>query len=110
VKNIKSIYIGATGTTIRNAQDHAKWAVTVSSKKPTEDTGNWICLGDINRQPHQLERGGGTMCIKDQKLWQSFYNLVQRVEECSRTDYTFVTTHLFKRLWTLIGVVQFFYA
>ncbi|CAH8579910.1 unnamed protein product [Schistosoma haematobium] len=110
VKNIKSIYIGATGTTIQNAQDHAKWAVTVSSKKPTEDIGNWICLGDINRQPHQFERGGGTMCIKDQKLWQSFYDLVQRVEECSRTDYTFVTTHLFKRLWTLIEIVQFFYA
>lgn len=50
MKNIKSIFIGATGTTIQNAQDHAKWAVTVSSKKPTEDIGNWICLGDINRQ------------------------------------------------------------
>lgn len=50
MKNIKSIYIGATATTILNAQDHAKWAVTVSSQNLTEDTDNWICLGDINRQ------------------------------------------------------------
>ncbi|CAH8584538.1 unnamed protein product [Schistosoma rodhaini] len=108
VKNIESIYIRATGTTIRNAQDHAKWAVTVPSKKPTEDTNNWICLGDINRQPHQFERGGGTMCIQDQKLWQSFYDSVQRVEECSRTVYTIIAKRLFTRLLTLIEIVQFF--
>ncbi|CAH8510849.1 unnamed protein product [Schistosoma turkestanicum] len=122
VKNIESIYIETTETTILNAQDHAKWAVTVSSSSSsssnqrTEHTNNnnnnnnnhWICLGDINRQPHQFKRGGGTMCIQDQKLWQSFYDSIQRVEECSKTTYTTYITHLFTRLYSIIDIVQIF--
>ncbi|TNN21051.1 Deoxyribonuclease-2-beta isoform 1 [Schistosoma japonicum] len=50
VKNIKSIYIEVSKTTITNPHDHAKWAVTVSSNDLVEDTNNWVCLGDINRQ------------------------------------------------------------
>ncbi|TNN21054.1 Deoxyribonuclease-2-beta isoform 4 [Schistosoma japonicum] len=105
VKNIKSIYIEVSKTTITNPHDHAKWAVTVSSNDLVEDTNNWVCLGDINRQPHQFYRGGGTMCIMNQQLWQSFYTTIQSVEECGKI--ISIVTYLFKQLSFVIEIVQY---
>ncbi|CAH8858602.1 unnamed protein product [Trichobilharzia szidati] len=111
VTNIKSIYIDASQTEITNSHDHAKWAVTVPSrkKKTTEekadgidDSANWICLGDINRQPHQKERGGGTMCIHDKQLWQSFYKLIRSIEACPRSYFH----RLLTPFWSLIEIIQ----
>ncbi|KAH8869841.1 Cell death-related nuclease 6 [Schistosoma japonicum] len=105
VKNIKSIYIEVSKTTITNPHDHAKWAVTVSSNDLVEDTNNWVCLGDINRQPHQFYRGGGTMCIMNQQLWQSFYTTIQSVEECGKI--IAIVKYLFKQLSFVIEIVQY---
>ncbi|CAH8569242.1 unnamed protein product [Heterobilharzia americana] len=104
VTNIKSIYIDVSQTTITNSHDHSKWAVTMPPKKTSEDGDNWICLGDINRQPHQLERGGGTMCIQDKHLWESFYNLIQSVEQCPRQ----FLHHKLIQFWSIIEIVHFY--
>ncbi|CAH8543547.1 unnamed protein product [Heterobilharzia americana] len=104
VTNIKSIYIDVSQTTITNSHDHSKWAVTMPPKKASEDGDNWICLGDINRQPHQLERGGGTMCIQDKHLWESFYNLIQSVEQCPRQ----FLHHKLIQFWSIIEIVHFY--
>ncbi|KAK4470536.1 hypothetical protein MN116_005626 [Schistosoma mekongi] len=110
VKNIKSIYIEVSGTTITNPYDHAKWAVTVPSKNLVEDTNNWICLGDINRQLHQFKRGGGTMCIMNQQLWQSFYKIIQSIEECNKliTIVTYLCKQLNDFMKIIIQYVNFF--
>ena len=44
-------------------KDHAKWGVS--------ETGDWICVADINRQTSQEKRGGGTICFRSPKLWKA---------------------------------------
>jgi len=43
-------------------KDHAKWAIST--------TGNWVCVGDINRMISQRQRGGCTIAFQDEALWQ----------------------------------------
>ncbi len=43
-------------------KDHSKWAVS--------ETGNWVCVADINRQKSQEKRGGGAICFQNEQLWK----------------------------------------
>ena len=42
-------------------RDHAKWAFS--------ETGNWVCVGDINRKTTQRLRGGCTIAFQEPTLW-----------------------------------------
>jgi hypothetical protein len=92
-------------------QDHSKWAVThvpgglegcgmaapqnlTTARRllyTTEDdcskaaTVQVLCMGDINRAGHQLQRGGGAVCFMDNaKLWEQFVNIVAEVGACGK--------------------------
>jgi deoxyribonuclease II len=62
--DIKYINLGPLGIHMAwpETHDHAKWGITTHS--------NWVCVGDINRMISQRKRGGGTIAIQNQSLWQ----------------------------------------
>uniref|UniRef100_A0A915Q332 Deoxyribonuclease II n=1 Tax=Setaria digitata TaxID=48799 RepID=A0A915Q332_9BILA len=49
-----------------NQLDHSKFAVAMIDADKISTP--WICIGDINRQEHQLLRAGGTMCFADSEV------------------------------------------
>lgn len=55
-------------------KDHAKWGVS--------ETDDWVCVADINRQTSQEKRGGGTICFRNEKLWDS----LRRIESLKDTE------------------------
>ncbi|MEJ1276901.1 deoxyribonuclease-2-beta [Cricetulus griseus] len=57
--------------------DHSKWCVSIKGSK-----NQWTCIGDLNRDPHQVFRGGGFICTKNRYIYQSFYRLVDFYEPC----------------------------
>ncbi|KAH8869842.1 Cell death-related nuclease 6 [Schistosoma japonicum] len=79
--------------------------------KKSLDTETWQHDGSLpsacHRQysPHQFYRGGGTMCIMNQQLWQSFYTTIQSVEECGKI--IAIVKYLFKQLSFVIEIVQY---
>ncbi|XP_014283137.1 plancitoxin-1 [Halyomorpha halys] len=56
--------------------DHAKLAIAASKANP------WVCIGDINRAKSQEHRGGGTVCLNNEKLWNSYFKLINSTEKC----------------------------
>merc|ERR1711962_559501 len=62
--------------TFKTYDDHSKYAISTDSKNP------YVCVGDINRQYSQFKRGGGTMCIKDARLWKTFKKMVLKAASC----------------------------
>lgn len=77
VYDIKSVKL--SDKTYSSSKDHSKWGVSMSNKVPI------VCIGDVNRQESQFKRGGGAVCIKDEKLWKTFRTSVDSLEECSIT-------------------------
>ena len=94
------------------SQDHSKWAVTFLGPPPPHDVASSVdatsrkllggaaaarrggggggdgypksvCIGDINRAGHQLQRGGGTVCfVANDALWESFSGIVETWDKC----------------------------
>ena len=75
VYNINNIQIPGTSITFPTSKDHSKWAVS-------KNGGNWLCIGDINRQKPQFHRGGGQVCFQNEQAWNSFKTLVKDFEAC----------------------------
>ncbi|XP_046559146.1 plancitoxin-1-like [Haliotis rubra] len=73
VYNVQAISLPG-GIHFKETKDHSKWAVSM--------TGTWVCIGDINRQLHQLKRGGGTVCLQNKTVWSQFDNSIQAFEKC----------------------------
>uniref|UniRef100_A0A336LWG3 CSON003579 protein n=1 Tax=Culicoides sonorensis TaxID=179676 RepID=A0A336LWG3_CULSO len=65
------------------ASNYSKWAVSTEHSKQ----GDWICVGDINRQEHQKKRGGGTVCQNHKRIATFYQNSVQDVQPCSKKYY-----------------------
>ncbi|KAK6741594.1 hypothetical protein RB195_009453 [Necator americanus] len=65
------------GKSFANSQDHSKWGASMNSEVPA------VCIGDVNRQVSQFKRGGGAVCIEDEKLWMTFYHSVAGYEDCA---------------------------
>jgi len=62
----------------KETQDHSKWAVSLD--------GEVFCIGDINRQTGQRNRGGGATCIEDSGLAKQMLSLISKKEACSKSD------------------------
>lgn len=54
--------------------DHSKWAIALNK--------NIVCIGDINRMTTQYSRGGGTACLSNTILFQSFQTAVTGTDSC----------------------------
>jgi hypothetical protein len=93
-------------------QDHSKWAIThvpggldscgvrsdeeaTTSKRRRLESEEGrdcaagsvevVCIGDINRAGHQLQRGGGTVCFTNNPaLWHQFLDIVAEVGDCGQ--------------------------
>ncbi|CAH8535783.1 unnamed protein product [Dicrocoelium dendriticum] len=84
VFNVQSVNFSLLDVHFLSSQDHAKWAVTLRTHSaPVNDM--WVCLGDLNRQFSQFNRGGGTMCLQSSRIWEAFYSLIYSVEPCKVT-------------------------
>ncbi|KAA0191202.1 hypothetical protein FBUS_09942, partial [Fasciolopsis buskii] len=68
----------------KSFQDHSKWACTILVDSDSSNRDMWICLGDINRMFSQFHRGGGTMCIQNNRIWAAFAHLIVQVEQCGQ--------------------------
>jgi deoxyribonuclease-2 len=68
--NILTVKFGTL--TWKRTQDHSKWAVV----------GQTVCIGDINRQSGQLNRGGGTFCRTDSKFFAEVNAVLGDIEQC----------------------------
>jgi deoxyribonuclease-2 len=53
-------------------KDHSKWAVG----------GDWVCIGDINRQKGQMGRGGTTFCNKNKTWAKAMKPIIVEYEGC----------------------------
>ncbi|KNC34101.1 hypothetical protein FF38_06465 [Lucilia cuprina] len=89
VYNIQAIEFNNLNIQFNTTQDHSKWAVSQSVglkfwRWRLPSTSNWICVGDINRQQHQLLRGGGVLCQQQKKVAKLYRKLVERYESCSK--------------------------
>ncbi|XP_007489195.1 deoxyribonuclease-2-alpha [Monodelphis domestica] len=58
--------------------DHAKWCVALNS--------SWTCIGDLNRNQAEEQRGGGTLCSQMPALWKAFRPLVKEYRPCPSTE------------------------
>lgn len=67
--------------------DHSKWAVSqetgIKLHRWRIGGGDWICVGDINRQQSQHKRGGGTVCHKSSRVADLYRKLVANYEKCN---------------------------
>uniref|UniRef100_A0AAG5D067 Uncharacterized protein n=1 Tax=Anopheles atroparvus TaxID=41427 RepID=A0AAG5D067_ANOAO len=82
VKNVREVTVGSGKDRFSTLKDHSKWAVDDG------DDGRWICVGDINRQEHQKQRGGGSVCRLSPELAGLYKSMVDSVEPCPKSDGT----------------------
>jgi len=73
VENVLDIQL-QDGSSWKETQDHSKWAVS--------DSGNYVCIGDINRVEGQRNRGGGTVCTSNSSLWTAFDGIISSIDNC----------------------------
>lgn len=80
VHDVKYIDFHPLGAPYRwpETRDHAKWGHT--------KTDDWVCVGDINRMVSQEKRGGGTIALRDKKLWNALQQVDQVVVPPGCTD------------------------
>jgi hypothetical protein len=68
--------------------DHSKWGVAAASNgsggSGDDDSGLFVCVGDLNRAAAQAHRGGGYCCLRDARLWRAVRTAVVAVEPCVR--------------------------
>uniref|UniRef100_A0A8C3FBA2 Deoxyribonuclease-2-alpha n=1 Tax=Chrysemys picta bellii TaxID=8478 RepID=A0A8C3FBA2_CHRPI len=76
VYNIEELGFPAPGPDFSATVDHSKWCVS------TESAPGWACVGDMNRNLEEEQRGGGTLCQQDPAVWKSYYALVQDYSKC----------------------------
>ena len=98
VMNIQEVKFDFLNLKFSVHHDHSKWAVTslkseenifyfaynfvlkkIGIKKDEDKMG---CIGDINRQVDQLNRGGGTVCFINEYVWEQYYNLISDFDKC----------------------------
>uniref|UniRef100_A0A182QG06 Uncharacterized protein n=1 Tax=Anopheles farauti TaxID=69004 RepID=A0A182QG06_9DIPT len=84
VLNVKEVSVGRDDR-FATLKDHSKWAVEGSPKGLDRGDG-WICVGDINRQEHQKQRGGGSVCRASQQVATLYRGMIDEVEPCPKEN------------------------
>lgn len=56
--------------------DHSKWGVSVGGGARV------ACIGDMNRDMWQRQRGGGFVCMAHAGLWAAMHGLLAEVDGC----------------------------
>uniref|UniRef100_A0A182SJX6 Uncharacterized protein n=1 Tax=Anopheles maculatus TaxID=74869 RepID=A0A182SJX6_9DIPT len=82
VLNVREVSVGREDR-FKTLKDHSKWAVGGGAGEKGED-GGWICVGDINRQQHQKQRGGGSVCQASVRVAALYRGMVDDVEPCPK--------------------------
>ncbi|XP_058055785.1 deoxyribonuclease-2-alpha [Anopheles bellator] len=77
VLNVREVVIGASER-FATLKDHSKWAVDMTA------ASRWVCVGDINRQEHQKQRGGGSVCRMSKPVAGLYRAMVGSVEPCPK--------------------------
>ncbi len=57
-----------------NKQDHAKWGVSIGK--------NYICYGDLNRNPSQKLRSGTIACFNHNTVAKHVKKIIKSYEDC----------------------------
>ncbi|KAK1117348.1 hypothetical protein K0M31_016719 [Melipona bicolor] len=81
IYNVKSLKFDVANVDYTSSHDHSKWAITDTKKS----VNHWVCIGDINRANTQYSRGGGTVCFKEDRLWNDYHNIINDIESCHYT-------------------------
>ena len=64
------------GQTWKSTQDHSKWAISYTDAEEGEALF-LVCIGDVNRMLKQEERGGGTVCFRNERLWSALLEALE---------------------------------
>ncbi|TDG43772.1 hypothetical protein AWZ03_009804 [Drosophila navojoa] len=87
VFNVQDIANADFRVEFKTTGDHSKWAVSeetgIKLHRWRIGGGDWICIGDINRQDKQQKRGGGTVCHKSSRVSDLYRKLVANYEKCN---------------------------
>lgn len=81
VLDIKLINPGQTFA-FKTSQDHSKWAVSTQAAGDGGRGGGWVCVGDINRNKAEEQRGGGTVCLQHPVVWKAYRTAALQCEAC----------------------------
>ncbi|XP_076006659.1 deoxyribonuclease-2-alpha [Genypterus blacodes] len=69
--------------TFKTSQDHSKWAVSAqAARSGGGGGGGWVCVGDINRNQAEENRGGGTVCLRDPVVWKAYRTAALECQGC----------------------------
>ncbi|KAK1806716.1 hypothetical protein P4O66_005226 [Electrophorus voltai] len=63
----------------KTTEDHSKWAVSAAGGGP----GGWVCVGDINRNEAEENRGGGTVCHLNAVVWKAYRTAALQCDLCT---------------------------
>ncbi|CAJ0579549.1 unnamed protein product, partial [Mesorhabditis spiculigera] len=63
--------------------DHSKYAIATNQGPSNVTPPPLVCIGDINRQEHQMVRGGGSMCLNDAQLYAAFRSIPSTSDKCA---------------------------
>ncbi|XP_074836078.1 deoxyribonuclease-2-alpha [Carettochelys insculpta] len=76
VYDVQELGFPSPGPSFSATVDHSKWCVSTTSAL------GWACVGDMNRNQAEEQRGGGALCQQDPAVWKSYYTLVQNYSKC----------------------------
>lgn len=65
--------------TYTETQDHSKWAISSGCSSGSSDI---FCVGDINQNDSQENRGGGTLCSHSSAVHNLFSSVIQGLDKC----------------------------
>ncbi|XP_050079214.1 deoxyribonuclease-2-alpha [Anopheles maculipalpis] len=81
VLNVREVSVGREDR-FKTLKDHSKWAVGGGGEQGGDE--GWICVGDINRQEHQKQRGGGSVCQASVRVATLYRGMIDDVEPCPK--------------------------
>jgi len=78
--NVREVAL-ADDVIFSETKDHSKWGISETQTTSTT-SGSLVCIGDINRQYSQSNRGGGTVCFNNKNLYTDFAGIISEADIC----------------------------